>query len=151
MDNQMKLAVVCAVGWRPKLGNGAFGDVQVEEMQLLVERHADEVGDDPYTNRYYDLWREAMETISGRHGTHRNFFQIEKIEPICSCLGPCRYAERTRFWVKPDGAGFFPAGLFDHDREFERDGTRLNEPAAAGSAEDMTLLLEHHRRTNHHR
>jgi hypothetical protein len=146
MDDMM-LAVVCKVTWRPRLGNVELGAPQVEEMQLMVDRHAYENNDDPYTNTFYDLWAEATMTIAGRHDTNRNFFQIIRIEPVCSCLGPCRFPERERFWMKADGVAFWEAGLFDR----EEDPQGLQPQAfACGTPGDMALVLAAKRRRHHH-
>ncbi|KJK56112.1 hypothetical protein [Saccharothrix sp. ST-888] len=151
--------VVCAVSWRRRGGAvKEHGDaVQVEELLLGVEavegtdHDGSYVLDTPYINQYIDQpWREARLMVEGLHNMHQNHYEILSIEPLCRCLGPCRYTDRTRFWIKRDGVGFFPAALIDRDKGFERDGELHHDPIAAGSVEDMELLLVRHRRSNHH-
>ena len=147
--NELK-HVTCLVTWRTvgKVSEPK-GEPQVERLTLGVEV-SEEEPDGPYASRYFAPWPEAVQMIEALHKTHQNFFEIMSIEPECSCLGPCRYTDRTRFWIKDDGVGFFPAALIDRDKDFERDGKRHHAPIAAGSFEDMNLLLERHRRSNHH-
>lgn len=140
--------VICAVSWR-RQGRAAkeYGDeIQVEEFQLGVEV-VEEAPDAPYESYVYDPWTEARRRIVELHNTIQNHVQVVSIEPVCSCLGPCRYPQRTRFLVEPTGFQHFPSALFDRDDANDDMGWR---PIAAGSEQDMELLLERHRRSNHH-
>ncbi|MBD0670050.1 hypothetical protein [Streptomyces sp. CBMA156] len=145
-NNELK-HVVCLVTWRTVgRAKDPQGEPQVERMQLGVEV-GEEEPDGPYTSRYFAPWTEAKQRIEQLHNTHQNFFEITSIEPECSCLGPCRYQDRTRFLIEPAGYQHFQSAIFDRD-DANNDMGWL--PIEAGTVEGMKLLLERHRRSNHH-
>jgi hypothetical protein len=141
-NNALK-TVVCLVSWRyaGKAVEEHGDQVQVERLALEVEVVPD-APDAPYDNYLYAPWAEAKQRIMQLHNVIQNHMQILSIEPECSCLGPCRYPERTRFWLDLNGASWIEATLHDRDKP--------EMPIAAGGRQDMELLLERHRRSNHH-
>ncbi|MFJ7280659.1 hypothetical protein [Kitasatospora sp. NPDC098663] len=144
--NELK-QVICLVTWRIRgKVNESKGEPQIERMQLSVEI-SEEEPDGPYSSRYFAPWTEAKRMIEELHNTHQNFFEIMSVEPECSCLGPCRYPNHTRFLVEPAGFQHFASAIFDREDANDDMGWR---PIAAGSVDGMALLLERYRRSNHH-
>lgn len=141
--------VLCRVAWRRR-GKEAdkHGSAPAVDTFLLPVDVSAELKDGvQYENRYIDEpWREALIAVSAHHGIHQNFFEITSIEPVCDCLGPCKYGEGLRFDVKEYAVGGFDAALFER----EKDGGEA-VLIAAGSDEDMLLLLRRRRRINHHK
>ncbi|MFJ5071655.1 hypothetical protein ACIQC7_35090 [Kitasatospora sp. NPDC088556] len=144
--NEIK-QVICLVTWRTRgKVSEPMGEPQVERMQVGVEV-SEEEPDGAYASRYFAPWSEAKQRIEQLHTTHQNFFEILSIEPECSCLGPCRYPERTRFLAEPAGFQHLPSAIFDREDANDDMGWR---PIAAGSVDGMALLLERYRRSHHH-